>query len=374
MSFIVKTVTTKKEKILFTEFPNKLFKHEKAFVPALSMDEMNVFEPHINPAHEYCESIRFLAYKDNVIVGRIAGIINHQYNEAFKTNIVRFTRLDMIDDVEVTKVLLDAVATWGRSKNMTEMIGPIGFTDMDRMGMLVLGYEHLGSFITAWNPEYYHIHLEKLNLVKDVDWIESRIMWPKTVPEKVERGAAIVRKRFGYKLVKLKNLKNLNTYIYDAFDVYNKAFEELYGFYPVSRKVMDYYIKQLKSLVRLDFLWFVTDKVDKVVGFGLMMPSLSMAVKKSNGRLFPFGWMRFLRSIHKFNVIDFYFIAVDPNNQGHGVLSLIMEDGIKNGIKHGVIYAETGPELELNTKIQSQWKDYEPKMHKKRRCYKISIS
>ncbi len=373
MSIVIKEVLTKKEKKLFTDFPNKLFKHEKAYVPALSIDEMKVFEPTINPAHEYCESIRFLAYKDQVLVGRIAGIINHQYNKAFKTEIVRFTRLDMIDDIEVTKALIGAINNWGKEKKMTEMIGPIGFTDMDRMGMLVFGFEHLGSFITIWNPEYYHKHLEALDFQKDVDWIESRIMWPKEMPSKVERGAEIVRKRFGYKLIKLKNLKNLDVYVYDAFDVYNRAFEELYGFFPVTRKVMDYYIKQLKSLVRLDFLWFVTDKLDKVVGFGLMMPSLSLAVKKSHGKLLPFGWIRFLRSIHKFNVIDFYFIAVDPNNQGHGVLSLIMEDGIKQGIKHGVIHAETGPELELNTKIQSQWKDFEPQMHKRRRCYKKNV-
>jgi len=370
---IIKEVTTKKQSKVFTVFPNKLFKKQGAYVPALSLDEENVFDSVKNPAHAYCESIRFLAYKDNVVVGRIAGIINHKYNEAFDTKVVRFTRIDMIDDIEVTKLLIDAVTNWGRKKGMTDIIGPIGFTDMDRMGMLVEGFEYLNMFITIWNPPYYAKHLENLGFIKDVDWIESVIPWPSIVPEKVMRGAEITKRRFGYELIKIKRKKDVYKYVYDAFDVYNKAFSELYGFYPVTKAVMDYYIKQMILLVKLDFLWFVLDKHKKVIGFGLMMPSLSIANKKSNGKLLPFGFLRLLRSLKRFKTIDFYFIAVDPNNQGTGVLSLIMADGIKQGIKYGVIQALTGPELETNVKIQSQWKDFNPSNYKRRRCFKKAI-
>ncbi len=374
MTYTVKKVLTKKEAKLFTDFPVKLFQHIPAFVPALAMDEMNVFDPNINPAHEYCESVRFLAYDEkNQIVGRIGGIINHKINDAKQLKQVRFTRLDMIDDIEVTKKLIQAVIDWGHEQQLNQMIGPIGFTDMDRMGMLVDGFDEFGNFITIWNPPYYKEHMAALGFEKDVDWIETQITWPKELPEKIRRGADIIRRRFGYKLVKLKNLNKLDDYVYDAFDVYNQAFNDLYGFFPVTVKVEEYYIKQMKSLVKLDYLWFVTDKEDKVIGFGLMMPSLGMANKKSKGKLLPFGWLRLMKAIKKFDVIDFYFIAVDPKNQGQGVLTLIMEDGIKMGIRDGVKYAETGPELEENFQIQAQWKDFETRVHKRRRCYKKSI-
>ncbi|CDR30645.1 Uncharacterised protein [Acholeplasma oculi] len=369
----IKEVLTKKEAIIFTRFPSTLFKDIPSYVPALEMDELLVFDKLKNPVHEYCESVRFLAYKDNLVVGRIAGIINHQYNKEFSTKTVRFSRIDMIDDIEVSKALLDAVSRWGLSKGQTDVIGPMGFTDMDRMGLLVEGFEYLNMFITIWNPPYYMEHLEKLGYIKDVDWIESMIPWPSYVPEKVKRGAYITQKRFGYELVKLKSKRELNKYIYEAFNVYNDAFKSLYGFLPITTKVMDYYIKQMKSLVKLEFLWFVKDKNQKVVGFGLMMPSLSLANKKNDGKLLPFGFLRLLKSIKKFNVIDFYFIAVDPSHQGKGVLSLIMEDGIKEGNKQGVLYALTGPELEQNTSIQAQWKDFNPTMIKRRRSYKKSI-
>ena len=370
---LIKEVLTKKEAIIFTRFPSTLFKDIPSYVPALEMDELLVFDKLKNPVHEYCESVRFLAYKDNLVVGRIAGIINHQYNKEFSTKTVRFSRIDMIDDIEVSKALLDAVSRWGLSKGQTDVIGPMGFTDMDRMGLLVEGFEYLNMFITIWNPPYYMEHLEKLGYVKDVDWIESMIPWPSYVPEKVKRGAYITQKRFGYELIKLKSKRELNKYIYEAFNVYNDAFKSLYGFLPITTKVMDYYIKQMKSLVKLEFLWFVKDKNQKVVGFGLMMPSLSLANKKNDGKLLPFGFLRLLKSIKKFNVIDFYFIAVDPTHQGKGVLSLIMEDGIKEGNKQGVLYALTGPELEQNTSIQAQWKDFNPTMIKRRRSYKKSI-
>lgn len=374
MKYTVKEVKTKREAKVFTKLPIKLFSHIDAFVPALTMDELNVFDPKKNPAHEYCESIRFLAYEGKKVVGRIAGIINHKYNEAFKTKIVRFTRIDMIDDIEVTKLLINTIESWGKSKGMDTIIGPIGFTDMDRMGMLVDGFEYLGSFITIWNPKYYHEHLEKIGFIKDADWIESQIKWPESIPDRIERGTKIVRERYGYELIKIDKIKDLDKYIYDAFDVYNRAFSELYGFFPLTRKVEDYYVKQVKSLVKLDFLWFVKDKEGVIVAIGVMMPSLAIANKKNKGSLFPFGWIRILRSLRKFDVIDFYFVAVDPKHQGNGVMALIIEDGIKQGMKYGVRIAETGPELELNKKIQAQWLKFEPNYHKRRRCYTKEIN
>ncbi|MCK9234891.1 MAG: GNAT family N-acetyltransferase [Acholeplasmataceae bacterium] len=353
----------------FTEFPNRLYKHVEPFVPALSLDERNVFNPKKNPVHEYCDAIRFLAYRNNKIVGRIAGIINHRLNEAFGKKEVRFTRLDMIDDIEVTKTLIEAVTNWGKERGMDTLIGPIGFTDMDRQGMLVDGFDQLNMFITIYNHKYYMEHLEKLGFVKDVDWTEKIIQWPKEVPEKVRRGAEITRKRYGYELVKCHKKKDLFKYVYEAFDMYNIAFQELYGFFPLPKPVIDYYIKQVLALVQLDYIWFVLDKDKNVVAFTVIMPSLAKANKKNNGHLFPFGFLRIFKALRKHDVIDLYFIAIHPDHQGKGLIALMFEDGIEVGIKNGVIHAETGPELELNANIQNQWKTFDFVEHKRRRCY-----
>jgi len=369
----IKKVESRLDAWRFTEFPNKMYKDVAAFVPALSVDERTVFNNKKNPVHAYCDSIRFLAYKDNVLVGRIAGIINHSWNKAYQRKTGRFTRIDMIDDIDVTKALIDAVTSWVKNKGMNELIGPIGFTDLDREGMLVDGFDELNMFITIYNFPYYHKHLEQLGFVKDVDWIEKKIFWPNEVPDKIKRGARIARERYGYKLLKLKKKSEIKKYIYDAFAVYNEAFMELYGFYPVTDKVMDYYVNQTMTIVQLDYLWFVLDKEDKVAGFAVLMPSLAKANKKNNGKLLPFGIFRILKSLKKYDVIDFYFVAIDPRHQNRGMMALFMEDGIKVCNENGVKYGETGPELEDNIAIQNQWKAFESIQHKRRRCYKKNI-
>lgn len=370
----IKEVTTKKEAKDFTVFPNQMYKDTKEFVPPLNMDELSIFDPKKNPIFEYCEAIRFLAYKDGKIVGRIAGIINHDLNKNYEKKQARFTRIDMIDDLEVTKKLIEAVESWAKAKGMNELIGPIGFSDLDRQGMLVDGFDQLSMFITIYNFPYYQTHMEKLGFQKDVDWIEKQIPWPKEVPDKVKRGADIARKRYGYTLLKLKKRKDVYKYIYETFDMYNIAFKELYGFYPISHKVMDYYVAQFIQIIRLDMVFFVLDKEGKVVGFTAIMPSLALASKKSNGKLFPLGIFRMLKATKKFDVIDFFFIAIDPKHQGRGIIAMMWEDGIQVGNQHGVKYAETGPELELNLAIQNQWKDFEHINHKRRRCWTRPIA
>jgi GNAT superfamily N-acetyltransferase len=369
----IKEVKTVLDGIRFTEFPNKMYKKNMFYVPALSLDERNVFNKKTNPVFEYCDAIRFLAYDNNKIVGRIAGIINHKWNEAYNIKKARFTRIDMIDDINVTKALIDAVTTWAKGFGMDTLIGPIGFTDLDRQGMLVDGFDQLSMFITIYNHPYYHEHLEELGFLKDVDWTERIIPWVKEVPEKVKRGAEIARTRYGYRLHKCKTKKEVFKYVYEAFEMYNVAFNKLYGFFPITNKVMDYYIKQMIMLVQLNYLWFVFDKDNKIVAFTVIMPSLAIPNKKNNGHLFPFGWIRILRGLKKYDVIDLYFIAVDPMHQGRGIIAMIWEDGLKEGVKNGVRYAETGPELEHNELIQNQWKNFDSVEHKRRRCYTKEI-
>jgi len=366
----IKEVKTKREAKIFTNFPNKMYKNVDAFVPALTIDELTVFDKNKNPAHEYISSIRYLAYRNNKVVGRIAGLVNHKINYNQNIRQLRFTRLDMIDDINVTKELIKAVETWGKENfNTNEIIGPIGFTDMDRQGLLVDGFDELNLFITIYNFPYYMHHLEELGFVKDVDWLEKRIKWPNQVPEKLSRASKMIQKRYGYRLFKPKNMKDVDSFLYDIFKIYNDAFIDLYGFLPLPDNVIDFYLKQVRTILQLDWVWVVYDKEDNVVGFGVVMPSLGMANKKNNGRLFPFGFLRIMRALKKYDTIDFYFIAVDPKHQNRGVTALIFEDGIKTGIKKGVKWAETGPELELNHQIQAVWKDFDYVDHKRRRCY-----
>ena len=369
----IKEVKTRKEGHLFTEFPNKMYKKVDAFVPALSLDENNVFNKKINPVHEYCDSIRFLAYQEGKIVGRIAGILNFKINDALNLKQVRFSRIDMIDDIEVTKALIKAVEDWGKGYGCDTIIGPIGFTDLDRQGMLFEGFEHLNMFITIYNHPYYPKHLETLGFIKDAIWSEKKVFSPTEVPDKVSRGARIARERYGMRLLKLKKKKDVYDHIYQAFEMYNVAFSELYGFFPISRAVMDFYIKQMLLLVQLDYLWFVYDKDDQMAGFGVVMPSLAKANKKSNGHLFPFGVFRLLRATKKYDVIDLYFIAVDPKHHGKGLIAMMWEDGLKTMLKKGVKYAETGPELEDNLKMQNNWKNFDNIDHKRRACFKRAI-
>lgn len=369
MNITIKQVTTKKEGRLFTEFPNKMYKQVDAFVPALSLDENNVFDQKKNPVHEYCDSVRFLAYVDDKIVGRIAGIMNHKINDSMNIKQVRFSRLDMIDDIRVTQALIKTVEEWGKDNGCDTIIGPIGFTDLDRQGMLIEGFNELNMFITIYNFEYYHKHIEQLGFVKDAVWVEKKLLSPHGIPDKVSRGAKIARERYGMRLVKLKRKKDVYKHIYKAFDMYNVAFSELYGFYPITRKVMDYYIDQMMLLVSLDYIWFVYDDKDEMAGFGIVMPSLAKANKKSNGKLFPFGALRLLRSIKHYDVIDLYFIAVDPKHHGKGLIAMMWEDGLKTMLSHGVKYAETGPELENNLKMLNQWKNFDSITHKRRACY-----
>lgn len=366
----IKEVKTRKESKIFTNFPNKMYKDVKAFVPALSVDEHTVFNKLKNPAHEYVSSVRYLAYKGKTVVGRIAGLVNHKINYNQNKRQLRFTRLDMIDDINVTKKLISAVEDWGKENfNTNEIIGPIGFTDMDRQGLLVDGFDELNLFITIYNFPYYMVHLEELGFKKDVDWLEKRIKWPNEVPEKLSRVSKMVQKRYGYRLFKPKNMKDVDSFLYDIFKVYNDAFQDLYGFLPLPDKVIDFYLKQVRTILQLDWVWVVYDKEDNIAGFGVVMPSLGMANKKNNGKLFPFGFLRIMKALKSYDTIDFYFIAVDEKHQNKGVTALIFEDGIKTGIEKGVKWAETGPELELNHQIQAVWRDFDYVNHKRRRCY-----
>ena len=369
----IQEISSRKDWNLFFEFPNKLYKHNPNYIPTLLYDEKWNFDPNRNPAFEYMDSIAFLARKDGKVVGRIAALINHKLNKLKEMKQMRFTRFDVIDELEVSRLLIDAVIAWGKKRGMEQIIGPIGFSDLDKQGLLIEGFDQKGMFITLYNHPYYQSHLEQLGFAKDADWVEFKVYVPQEPDARIERICDIAMKRHGYELLSFKKKRDVIPYAHQMFHMYNDSFASLYGFCPLSDGQIEMAIKQFFSLVSLEYVSIVVDKEKSVIGFGIMVPSLADAVKKSNGRLFPLGFPRILRALKTHDVLDMYLIAVKPEYLGRGVNAVIMNEGIKRAIANGVKFAETGPELEENENVQTQWKAFKTIQHKRRRCFKRTI-
>ena len=356
-----------------SDFPNKLYKDNEYYVPAFFGDELNNLNPKKNPSYEYCETKLFLAYKDGKIVGRICALINHAYNAKKNVKQMRFCRFDVIDDFEVTKMLFAEVVKWAKERGLNQIIGPIGFNDLDKQGLLIDGFNEYSNTITLYNHPYYMTHLEKLGFVKDVDWVEYQVFAPEKIDERLLNITETIKNRYGYRVVKFKKRKEIRPYINKAFEIVNEAFAHLYGVVPITQKQIKLAVDQFVTLVNLDYLYVVENKHGEMVGFGIMVPSLNAATKKSNGRLFPLGIFRALRALKKHKVLDMYLVAVRPAYQNLGVNALILVEGMKTAIKNGVEYAETGPELETNTEVQALWKYFKTRQHRRRRCYKLDL-
>lgn len=374
MSIQIKEVLNKKDLKKWVDFPNKLYKDVPAYVPFLFNDEVNTFTKEHNPAYEFCETKLYLAYKDNKIVGRIGALINNAANKKWGTNAIRFTRFDFIDDYEVSQALFNKVLEWGKERGFTKVMGPIGFTDMDHEGMLVEGFDELNMSITFYNHPYYIDHMQKLGLEKDVDWVEYQIKVPEQIDPKYQKMSEFLLKRNGYKLVEYTDRKVLKKDAYEAFGVIDEAFAKLFGTVPLTPAVIHQAIEDNISIVNMDYVCSVRDKDDKIVGFALLVPSIAKALKKSNGRMFPFGIFRMLKALYgKNDTLEMYFIAVQPELQKKGIPAIVMNHILKNCVKNGVKICETGPELEVNESVQSLWKGFDARHHKRRRCWKKEI-
>lgn len=370
----IKKVETKKDLKKFIEFPNILYKDNPYYVPSLYSDEYNHLNLKKNPAHAYCDTIYYLAYdENNQIVGRVAGIINLAYNKDHNQLQARFNRIDFIDSFEVCKTLLDAIEDWAKEKGMEEVIGPIGFTDLDKQGLLVEGFEEMDMFITLYHFPYYKEHIEACGYLKDVDWIEYELDLADInveYQEKLHRLSEKIADRSGYHLKKIKNRFKIKKILYELFAVYNEAFAPLYGFQAVTKKVIDFYMNQVILIINLDYIWIVVDNDDKIAGFGLMMPSMSAVTKKHKGKMNLFNIFSYLKAIFgKNDVLDMYFIAIKPELQSLGVTSVIFAEGVNMAIKNKVKFAYTGPQLETNFKILNMWQPYNMRLHRRRRSF-----
>jgi ribosomal protein S18 acetylase RimI-like enzyme len=369
----VKEITTKKDLKKFADFPNHLYKGNPYYVPPFFSDELKTLRRDTNLAYDYCDAKFFLAYDNKKIVGRIGAIINHAYNEKKNVKQIRFTRFDTIDDPEISRLLFREVIRYGKEQGMKEVVGPLGFNDLDKQGMLIEGFEEESNTITTYNYPYYPKHIENLGFKKDVDWVEYQVWTPKELDDRIPRLSEAIQKRYGFHIVKLKSRKEIPPYITDVFKIYNAAFAPLYGMVPVKDNQVKELVKQFVPLLNLEYLYLVTNSEDKLIGFGLMLPSLNAATKKSRGRLFPFGIFRALKAIKTGKVLDMYLIAVLPEYQNRGVNALILAEGVKSFVKNGIRYCETGPELELNEPVQSQWKTFETRQHRRRRSFILQI-
>ena len=369
MAIQIRKVSNRKELKVFARFGNKLYKGNKYYVPSMPMDDMNTLDPEKNGAFEFSEAELYLAYKDGEVAGRVAAIINHKANEAWKVKQVRFGWIDFIDDLEVSAALLDAVAAFGKSRGMDQIVGPLGFTDFDPEGMLVEGFDRLSTMALIYNYPYYPEHMKKHGYVKETGWVEYRITLPEVMPENHIRFSEIIKERYGLKVRKLSRRQiRKEDYGRKLFKLINETYCVLYGYSLLSDRQIDQYVDLYLSLVDTDMLTFVEDKNGDLIGAGISIPSLSEALQKCHGEIFPFGWWHLLKTMFfkKPDTLDLLLIGVRPDYQSKGVNSLIFCDLFQNYKRLGFKYAETNANLETNAKVQAMWNPFEKELHKRR--------
>lgn len=377
----IKKVESHRDLCKFIDFHNKLYKGNPYHVPNLYFDEMNTFRKDKNAAFDFCEAEYFMAYRDGKVVGRVAAIINHSANKKWERESVRFGWIDFVDDIEVSKALLKAVEDYGKSKGMKEIVGPLGFTDMDPEGMLLYGYDQLGTQATAYNYPYYPEHMDRMGgWEKDNDYVEYKLYVPEEMPEKYATIAKMIQKRYNLQVKKLKRneIYGENGYGKKIFDVVNETFKDLYGYSKLTDRQIEQYVKMYLPMADLDLITIIEDwntPDHKVVGVGISIPSLARALQKCGGKLFPFGWWHILRALkfHKTEVVDLLLVGVLPEYRQKGANALLFYDLIPHYQRLGFKWGETHVEMETNMKVQGQWQYLNREIHKRRRCYKKDI-
>ena len=378
----IRKVESRSDLRTFIEFHYDLYEGNEYDAPNLYTDEVNTLRKDKNAAFDFCEAEYFIAYKDGKVVGRVAAIINNRANEKWQRKAVRFGWIDFVDDIEVSKALFKAVEDYGRSMGMTEMIGPLGFTDMDPEGMLTAGFDQLGTQATIYNYPYYPEHMERLGgWEKDNDYVEYKLYVPDQIPEKYAKVAQMIQKRYNLHIKKLKkdDIFGENGYGQKIFEVINATFGHLYGYSTLSQRQIDQYVKMYLPMIDLSLVSLIEDwntPDHKLIGVGITLPSLTRALQKCRkGRLFPFGWIHILRALkrHKTNVVDLLLVGILPEYRPKGANALLFYDLIPRYQKYGFEWGETHVEMETNEKVQGQWQYLERECHKRRRCYKKNI-
>lgn len=370
MSIEIRRVETKHDLKKFINFPFSIYRGNPNWVPPIVFDELATLSKDKNPAFEFSEAEYWLAWRDGAVVGRIAALINHRYIEKWGNKYGRFGWVEFIEDFEVAQALFLVAEDWLRSKGMVGVNGPMGFTDLDKEGLMIEGFDELGSMPMIYNHPYYPEYIERLGYVKDVDWLEYEVKVPDSIPEKVTHVQEVVSSRTGIHIHEWKTTSELKKkFAKDIFALLDEAYAPLYGTTPLSPRQVDAYINQYLGFADPRFTKVVVDGDGKLVAFGIVFPSLSRALQKSGGRLFPFGWVHFLKAMRHPTCIDMLLIATVPQHAASGAVAFLMTALITSCLEAGVMTAETAGELETNYQVQSLWKGYESRQHKRRRAY-----
>ncbi len=353
----------------FIQFPMTLYKNNPNYVPALINDEKQIWDPKENPALAYSEAELYLAYKNSQIVGRIAVMINHKEGKELDIHKVRFGWIDFIDDVNVSKALIEKATEYAKQHNINKIEGPMGFTNLDKAGMLTMGFDKLATMIGIYNFDYYPQHLEQLGLVKEKEWVEFELVFPEVLSEKVIKFNDIIKEKYQLKVLKFNNKKEILPLVEPMFQLLDETYKGLSTYTPITQQQIQTYKEKYFGFIDKDFIVCITDANDKLISFAITMPSYSKALQKANGKLFPFGWWHFLQAGKKNDRANFYLIGIHPEYQRRGVTAIIFKEIYEIFKKKGVKFLETNPELEENKNIQLLWQDYNPVNHKRRRTY-----
>ncbi len=365
----IKEAITNQELVAFMEFPLTLYKGNPYYVPDILTSQVADMDKNRNPAFAYCDAKCFLAYRDGTIVGRICGILNRKANEKFGKHYMNFSHVDFIDDDEVVDALFGAVEAWAKELGCEAVHGPLGFSDMDREGLLVEGFDRKSLFYTYYNHPYYVTQLTRLGYEKQVDWIELRIKIPEAPDKHIEKLSDYIKAKKHLRVVGLKD-KPLHRLMRDVFGLFNETYRVLFGVVPMTDAQMEKYTKEFLPMIKDRTCCFIYDAHDEIAAFGIACPALDDAMIKIKGRTTPFGWIHLLKALNgKNDTVDMLLIAVRPDLQGTGVNAIILDEMQKKLIAAKVRYAETGPMLELNTRVQAQWERFEHEQHKRRRCF-----
>jgi len=369
MAIELKKVYSAQDLNAFIKFPFSLYKGNPFWVPPLAGDERNTLRRDRNPAFEYCQARYWLALRDGKPAGRVAAILNQRHIEKWGQKYLRFGWLDFIDDPEVSAALLGAVEAWARELRMEAVHGPLGFTNMDHAGMLIEGFDELATMATLYNFPYYPQHLERLGYGKHTDWVEYELSISGGPHETIARIADLAARRYKLHLFHPKNKRELLPYARDLFQIYNQEYRNLYSAVPLTEAQIEAAIHQYIGLIDPKFVPVVLDEKERMVAFGIVMPSLSRAMQKANGRLFPLGFLHILRAMRRNDRADLYLVAVRGEYQGKGVNAMLMDHVHRLFLGIGIRKVETNPELEWNTDVQGQWKYYQKRQHKRRRAF-----
>ena len=369
----VKQVLNSSDLELFIKFPMELYKGNPYYVPPLINEEKSIWMKEENPALQYSEAAQFLAYKGENIVGRIAVMINHKEEKELGIRKVRFGWVDFINDIEVSKSLINTAIEYAKSKGISKIEGPMGFTNLDKAGMLTKGFDKLATMIGIYNFDYYPKHMEQLGLVKEKEWVEFEINFPDTLPDKVEKFSKLIAEKYELELVKFKAKKDILPLVDSMFKLLDDTYKNLSTYTPITEEQIKHYKEKYFKFIDKDYIVCIKDKSGSLISFAITMPSYSKALQKAKGKLFPFGWWHLLNAGKKNDRANFYLIGIHPQYQKRGVTAIIFKEIYETFKKKGVKFLETNPELEENASIQALWQDYNPINHKRRRTYSLEI-